>query len=151
MSGDSTVFISHSSHDLVKAVQLGEAIEALGQRVWLASRDVQPGANYADEIVSYIATANAVIVLLSMDSARSEHVRREISLAIDNHRRLLPVALSDDLLDSRAIPNDWKYFLSVVQMIRWSTPAGVARVILPYLSPLPEHAAVSGAIEGLLA
>ncbi len=113
-----TVFISHASQDREAASTLAEALGERGINTWIAFRDVQVGANYAEEVVRAIISSNYLLVILSEAAIESPHVRREVTIAIDKGVQLLPVNLSasEDFLWT--LPVDWTYWLSLAQVMR---------------------------------
>jgi hypothetical protein len=89
------VFLSHSRKD-VAAVNLikGQAMAA-GVEVYLAEHDMRPGDSLADKIVSRIAMSNAVVVLLSDNSATAAFVQQEIGVALNAGIPIIPLVQKD--------------------------------------------------------
>jgi hypothetical protein len=106
------VFISYASEDQAWADRLGAWLEARGIRCWIASRDVPPGANYAASIVTAIADACAMVVVISSKSVESLHVAREVERASDKQVAILPFRVEDV-----ALPDSLGYFLATVQRL----------------------------------
>ena len=48
------VFISYSTDDSVSAEQIRDGLEASGIPCWMAPRDIAPGEDYAEQIISAI-------------------------------------------------------------------------------------------------
>ena len=63
----------------------------------------------------------------------SPHVRREVTLAIDRDRPLLPVDVSGQPGFIATLPDDWSYWLSLAQVLPYAdtdrTGAELARRI----------------------
>jgi len=111
-----SVFISHSSQDSERAQRLALELEATGRcSVWLDSASIDVGENYAGAIYSAIMDAAALVVLLSEEAVHSEHVRREVGIAVSQKRPLLPVAGYGCVVHS-GLPLDWRYWLETVQI-----------------------------------
>jgi formylglycine-generating enzyme required for sulfatase activity len=91
------VFFSYAGPDKATALRLCELLEARGLRVWIAPRDVPPGANYAEAILRGIETSAACVVLLSAASNTSQFVEKEVERAVSKRKRLIPVRLEDVL------------------------------------------------------
>lgn len=123
------VFVSHSSHDLRLATELAASLAAEGVEPWLSEIGIRPGENYADAITRAIRAASAVAVILSEQAMRSEHVKREISLAITTKQPLLPVTLPGVRVDSAALDTEWVYWLTITQTLPWTSASEVARSI----------------------
>lgn len=114
------LFISYATPDQATAEQLAQALTAEAADVWLASRAVQVGENYAEEIYRRLQSSDAVVVLLSRASIESVHVRREVNIAIDLRRPVLPLALQPGIVGSHDLPLDWRYWLGIVQVFPFS-------------------------------
>lgn len=111
------IFISHASSDLQEALALKEQLKDLGHLIWMAAEDIKPGVNFAEEITKSIQQADAVVVLLSPSSVASPHVKREVNLTIDRKKYLIPVLLGGQQDFISTLPEDWKYWLTVVQIL----------------------------------
>jgi len=121
--------ISHSSRDKDLAESLVVALESQGLKVWLASRDIPIGANFAEEISRTISALDFLIVLLTKDAISSPNVKIEVSLAHRQSKKILPV-LADRTSDIMGnLPHDWKYFLSLTQVVPFSDLASTARKV----------------------
>lgn len=107
----SKVFISYGSADLRSAESLCTFLEADGIPCWMAPRDIASG-NYAGEITRALKAADAVIVVCSKASSRSEHVKNEVTLAFNNAKLILPYCLDENPFD-----DDLEYYLSSKQRI----------------------------------
>ena len=59
------VFVCHSSEDKAVANDIVNRLEALGTTCWIAPRDVQPGAAYAESLFYAIEKAPVFAVLMS--------------------------------------------------------------------------------------
>ena len=110
------VFISHATPDAVAAATLAAELKAAGCRCWLSGDDIPVGANYAEEIIAGMNGAVACAVLLSRAAAESPHVRREVNLAIDMRKLILPLSLDAGIRAANDLPGDWRYWLGVVQI-----------------------------------
>ena len=90
------VFISYSQADQRWADFLRAQLRVFGTEimVWDPASDITPGENWALEYGKALEKADAVIVLLSPDSVRSDRVRHEIEYALSSPKfrdRLIPV------------------------------------------------------------
>lgn len=109
--------VSHASGNLDLAGALVDALEAEGLNVWLASRDIPIGSNFAEEISRTISAADFLIVLLSLEAISSPHVKREVNLAISLGKKLLPVLHDGGSGIMNNLPHDWNYWLSLAQVV----------------------------------
>lgn len=131
---DKRIFISHSSDDGDHADDLAQTLRSRGLEPWLAKTDIALGSNFAEEITRAIRESNFFIVLLSKSSIASPHVKREVSLAVDKGIPLLPVIIgsSEDFFNT--IPEEWIYWLTVVQAVQFENSTQTANEIVTYIS-----------------
>ncbi len=96
------IFISYSSHDREQADLLTELLASAGLSVWIDQSGIEVSTSWSKEIVQAIDACRAFVVLLSPNSIESINVIREVSLASEKRKKILPldlepVALSEDL------------------------------------------------------
>ena len=87
------VFLSHSEKDARVARQIGKSLRAAGFDVWSVA-ETYPGDNVALEIGRALESADAMVVIMSPDSARAANVQWEIGYALGSVRykdKLIPV------------------------------------------------------------
>jgi TolB-like protein/Flp pilus assembly protein TadD len=106
------VFISYASQDAAVAQRLCATLEAAGFPCWIAPRDVEAGALYADAIVRAINEAKAVVLVLSASAIASDHVAREVERAGSKHKPIIAFRI-----DAAALNPGLEYFLSNSQWI----------------------------------
>jgi len=87
------IFISYSSHDRDRAQKLGEELIPLGYSVWLDVCDIDPATRWSTEIAEAINACHILLLLLSKSSLASENVLKEVSLAAEKKKHILPVTL----------------------------------------------------------
>ncbi len=88
------VFISHTDEDKRWADQIAARLKKAGLRVWDPESELWPGDNWHLEIGKALASAEAMIVLMSPAAADSKMLREEISYALGSSKfkdRLIPV------------------------------------------------------------
>ena len=122
-SGTPDVFISYASPDSSVADAACAAMEREGLSCWIAPRDVVPGESYASAIVHAIDATKVIVLVLSENSATSQHVLREVERA--SSKRHPVVAFRIDLAP---MPADLEYFLNTSQWLDAST-LGVDRAL----------------------
>src|SRR5690348_5680340 len=106
------VFISFASQDTEIADRFLQGIEAAGIRCWIAHRDIAPGTSYPAEITSAIQSCAGMLVIVTAAANASPHVLREVEMAFNAGKPILPVHLSAVQLS----PN-LTYFLSTKQWL----------------------------------
>ena len=77
----SDVFISHSSKDKPIADRVCAFLEEKGLTCWIAPRDIVPGTDWAASITTAITASHVFLIIYSANSAASDQVARELSLA----------------------------------------------------------------------
>lgn len=88
------IFLSYARSDEAFARALSSQLVRRGFSVWSPGDEVLPGDNAWLRIGDALKKSKAMVVLLSPDSMRSEHVRREIEYALGDPNyegRLFPV------------------------------------------------------------
>ena len=105
-----TVFISYAMKNKAVAERLVGALERHGLACWVAPRDIPLGASWPAEISKAVSGSRLLLVLLSSDASKSEHLAREVGLAARAHVPIFPLRI-DDAPPSHAV----EYYLSNVQ------------------------------------
>jgi pimeloyl-ACP methyl ester carboxylesterase len=119
-SSGKRVFISyrHTKPDEDLAIKIGQALATDGCQVFV-DRRILVGTEWAAEIDSQLRAADIFIVLLSVDSIRSDMVRQEIMLAHklkqEGRLRILPVRVQF----TGALPYDLGGYLNPLQYALW--------------------------------
>jgi WD40 repeat protein len=85
------VFICYSLNDANVANRIDQELGRYGIDTFVDRRDISPGEEWTNRLASAIRDANAVVVLLTASSAHSPSVVREISLAADQGKRIIPL------------------------------------------------------------
>ena len=88
------VFISYSDEDRRWANQIAARLKQAGLHVWDPESELAPGDNWPLEIGKALASAEAMIVLMSPAAADSRMLQEEVSYALGSKKfknRLIPV------------------------------------------------------------
>jgi TolB-like protein/Flp pilus assembly protein TadD len=98
----SDIFISYSRKDSAQAEQLAELLASAGLSCWIDKAGIDLATSWSKEIVQAIDQCSAFVVLLSTASSESTNVHKEVSLASEKKKKILPldlepVALSEEL------------------------------------------------------
>ena len=75
------VFVSHSSHDMEIADSVVEYLESSGIECWISSRDISPGADWAETIYNAIVGSGVMLLLFSGNANDSWQIRNELDIA----------------------------------------------------------------------
>ena len=90
-----SVFISHSSKDIATANLVVDCLEKEGISVWIAPRDIPAGSNYGASITKGIRECAVLVLLFSKESNESHAVFREVQMAFDEKKVIIPLRLED--------------------------------------------------------
>jgi hypothetical protein len=90
----SHLFICHSSKDHATALGVVQFLEEDGLNCWISSRDILPGHNYQESIVTALEHAWGIVFLFSEASSGSGEIRKELSLAGSGDKPVFPLRLS---------------------------------------------------------
>ncbi|MHB8575591.1 MAG: toll/interleukin-1 receptor domain-containing protein [Dehalococcoidia bacterium] len=101
------VFLSYSSTDRARALALSDRLEAAGIPVWIDRSAILSGSSWSAEIVDGIAGCAVLVMLCSAAAYRSPNVQRELNLAVEENRPLLPL-----LLEPAPQPREVRYALA---------------------------------------
>ena len=112
------VFVSYSRKDTEFVDRLDRDLTMLGHEVWIDRSDLVGGGEdrWRRSIVNTIRDSEAMLIVLSPHSIASENVERELSVAADNKKRVIPV-----LLRPCELPSGFEYELAGVQYIDFAT------------------------------
>src|ERR1035441_4255449 len=106
----SDIFISYSSKDREKAEQLAELLASAGLSCWIDRSGIDFAASWSKEIVQAIDGCKAFLVLLSPFSVLSPNVIKEVSLAAEQRKKILPLDL-----EPVELTEDLRYHLAGIQ------------------------------------
>jgi hypothetical protein len=94
------IFISYSRKDLVFVTQVQNYITQLGTspycaktlvKVWFDQRSISPGKLWMDELLNGLGNTDLVICFVSPDSMKSDYVAKEIEVARERKKSILPI------------------------------------------------------------
>lgn len=89
------VFLSHASGDSEVAQSYCRTIEEAGLTCWIAPRDVLAGRGFDEQITHAISNCKVFVLVYSKNSQQSDHVHRELVLASNRGRAIVPVRIDD--------------------------------------------------------
>lgn len=105
-------FISYATPNRDKANEICRYLESIGNRCWIAPRNVRPGKNYGEEIDDGIARSRCFVVVVSSASNNSRYVQREVEMAVSMSKPVFPVRLEDV-----PIGKSLKFYLASIQVM----------------------------------
>jgi len=89
------VFISFASPDRASAEAVTGVLERRGFDCWICTRDVPPGGNYQETIVSAIHAAKVMVIVFSRRANQSDEIKKELSLASKQRLVVIPLMIED--------------------------------------------------------
>jgi hypothetical protein len=124
------IFLSYARHERELAGKLVRQLELKGHKVWDPERELLPGDEWTGSLKKALADSEAMVVLLSPDTANSRWVSYELEYALSAKHlsgRLIPVLTRP----TKNLP----WILGEMQMIRSSDDAAeISRQIVEQLA-----------------
>lgn len=90
-----TAFFSYSREDSEFALKLAEDMKAAGASVWIDQLDIEPGVEWDSAVEGALNSSASMLVILSPVSVSSKNVRDEVSFALNEGKRVIPVLYRD--------------------------------------------------------
>ncbi len=108
----SEVFISYEKSDRTHALDLAGELRAHGFSVWIDQGGIRGAKNWATEIVEAIDACSTFVCLLSPHSLASPNVAKELHLASEKRKNILPV-----VIEKVKLPTNFEYPLAGLQRV----------------------------------
>lgn len=106
------IFVSYSQKDSNFAAWLVDNLEKAGFEVWIDKEKMRVGQLWRRNIIDGISEADAVIIVISKNSKISRYVRKELDIADQYNKHILPIRL-----DAVDIPEDMQLQIAGIQYI----------------------------------
>ena len=104
------VFVSYSSLDRDRVMPVVESLRGNGISVWVDEGNIHAADLWSEQIVQAIADCRVMVVMLSQNSTDSHNVVKELMLASEQKKALLPV-----YLEPADVPAKLQYQLAGIQ------------------------------------
>lgn len=111
------IFVSHSTEDKIAADALVARFERDGIKCWYAPRDIPTGDNWPTAITNAIRSARAMVLVFSEHANQSDHVGREVDLALKRGIPVVPVRI-----DHVVPQGELEYFLATAHWMDATSP-----------------------------
>jgi TIR domain len=111
------VFVSHSVKDKAVADAIVARLEAGSVTVWIAPRDVVPGADWGESIIDAIESSRIMILIFSRNADASPQIKREVERAVNKGVYIIPFRV-DDIPPTKSL----EYFISTSQWMDAFSP-----------------------------
>jgi adenylate cyclase len=118
------IFISYSSKDREKAEQLTELLASAGLSVWIDQAGIEAATSWSEEIVNALDSCKAFVIMLSPSSIESKNVVRELALAFEKNKKILPLDL-----EPVQLPPSMQYHLAGLQRTSMTNIDAIIRAI----------------------
>lgn len=110
------LFVSYSHKDRPRVEPIVSVIEELGRRVWMDRTDITGQTGWAGQIVRAIRESRAVVLMASPNSYASDQVVRELYLAMNHKKTIVPIEI-----EPAELPDELQYILAPFQHHRLSS------------------------------
>ncbi|WP_033126788.1 toll/interleukin-1 receptor domain-containing protein [Eubacterium sp. ER2] len=90
-------FVSYAHLDKKTVYPLINRLQERGLHIWF-DEGIEPGKEWPEEIALHIMQSRSVLVMLSGQSIHSPNVRRELSLALSENKKIIAVLLEEVVL-----------------------------------------------------
>ena len=108
------VFISYAARDRERVLGLVERLRNAGVTVWIDQVGIDVSTMWSQEIVSAIKGCKVMLLSISPHSTESENVVKELALASERKKPIIPV-----YLEAAEIPETMEYQLAGIQRVEY--------------------------------
>ncbi|MBT5311110.1 MAG: TIR domain-containing protein [Verrucomicrobia bacterium] len=108
------VFISYAARDRERVLGLVERLRKAGVTVWIDQVGIDVSTMWSQEIVSAIKGCKVMLLSISPHSTGSENVVKELALASERKKPIIPV-----YLEAAEIPETMEYQLAGIQRVEY--------------------------------
>ena len=102
------VFVSYSSQDYERVMPLVDRLRSAGVAVWVDEGNIDAATLWSESIVEAIAECRVLIMMVSSHSTDSHNVVKEVMIASEGKKTILPI-----YLEPSEIPSKLKYQLTL--------------------------------------
>ncbi len=104
------IFISYKTEEFDEANWVKNILETNGISCWMAPASIPGGSSYAVEIPQAIRNAKVFVLILSSKAQDSQWVSRELDLALNEGKTVMPF-----MLENCDLKDDFNFYLTNVQ------------------------------------
>ena len=140
------VFISYKAEEIEEASWVKSVLESNGISCWMAPLCIPGGSSYAVEIPQAIRQAKVFVLILSSKAQSSQWVSREVDLAINEGKIVLPF-----MLENCALKDDFNFYLTNVQRYAaYENKLAAAEKMINEIKALVGHSTVENEVKALV-
>jgi hypothetical protein len=110
--GAQDLFVSYSRRDQKQVLDLTELLEQRGFKVWIDQHRLDGASLWPKEVTEALLRAKVFVLVISKASVVSDNVIRELSLASEESKTILPLQL-----EQVEIPSSIRYQLAGIQYL----------------------------------
>jgi TolB-like protein len=137
------IFISYSRKDSEQALALVERLRAGGLDVWIDQHGIEASTSWSKEIANALKECHTMLILLSPTAVASANVAKELSVAAQLKKRIVPVQIERVQLEG-----EFLYHLSGLQRAQYSDFDSILRAITKTPNTLPSTISKDGKALG---
>tara|TARA_B100000676_G_scaffold124643_2_gene124143 strand:+ start:266 stop:2308 length:2043 start_codon:yes stop_codon:yes gene_type:complete len=108
------VFISYASNDKERVLEIVDRLRDAGVSVWIDQGGIEGATMWSQEIVEAIDDCKVMLLAISSSSTESKNVIKELALASERQKSILPICLEDS-----GIPKSMEYQLAGIQRVEY--------------------------------
>jgi hypothetical protein len=90
-----TIFFSYSRNDSETILNIAKELRQAGATIWLDQLDIKPGSRWDDEIEGALQSSGTLIVAMTKSSVASQNVMDEVSYALEEGKKVVPILLEE--------------------------------------------------------
>jgi len=140
------IFISYSTHDRVPAQKLVGRLRSEGFSVWIDESGISAAAQWSSEIVRAIESSTVFIILLSKSAFESHNVIKELSLASEEKKHIIPVEV-----EHIELSHEVKYQLAGIQRVPYNETSRIIEAVSRFIErnnpPPPSGSSVANRVS----
>ena len=106
------IFVSYSRKDTARVLPIVRQLREAGYSIWLDDGHIEAASLWAEQIVDGIKSCQVLMLMISEDSINSHNVLKEVMLASELEKVILPVYLEECKL-----PDRYMYQLAGIQHV----------------------------------
>jgi adenylate cyclase len=106
------IFISYSSIDKIQALELVGQLRGSGYDVWIDQSGIDAATSWSKEIAEALEDCATFILLLSSHSLASENVAKELAIAAELKKHIIPIEL-----EAVQLKREFLYHLTGLQRV----------------------------------
>lgn len=134
------LFVSYAHVDSETVNRVTEELRNAGYDIWIDARGIQGGTLWGGEIAKAILDCEVFLLFLSPKSVLSDFVRREVDIAFEEKKKILPI-----MLERLEIPVQLDYQLAGIQYIDYQASDWKSRLFTALGTPPAASQPAAGA------